>query len=159
MASETKKPIYKKWWFWLIVVLVLAAIGVGAGAGGSQGGSGGGTTSSSSAPEPAAIPITATELLQAYEDNGVAADSQYKDQILEVTGSVGTISTDIADQIYVTLEDERNPYAIISVQCYFDDEQTDTLASLSAGDTVTIRGRCTGKPLNVFLEDCTLAAQ
>ena len=138
MASETKKPIYKKWWFWLIVVLVLAAIGVGAGA---------------------AIPITATELLQAYEDNGVAADSQYKDQILEVTGSVGTISTDIADQIYVTLEDERNPYAIISVQCYFDDDQTDTLASLSAGDTVTIRGRCTGKPLNVFLEDCTLAAQ
>lgn len=36
MASQDKKPIYKKWWFWVIIAVVI--IGIGGAASNSQGG-------------------------------------------------------------------------------------------------------------------------
>lgn len=32
MEENTKKPLYKKWWFWVIIVIIFAAIGAGASA-------------------------------------------------------------------------------------------------------------------------------
>lgn len=103
-----------------------------------------------------AIEITAVDLLAAYDENAIGADAAYKDQLLAVTGVVNTIDTDILGNAYVTLSD-GGKYSIIGVQCYFADEHLDSLGELRSGDTVTIIGTCTGKIINVGMEDCYLS--
>ncbi len=102
------------------------------------------------------IEITATELLKAYDENGVAADQLYKGKKLKVTGTVNHIDTDITGEAYVTLINDENEYSIISVQCYFKDANIDMITGLKSGDIVTIIGTGGGSSFNVYLEDCVI---
>lgn len=111
-----------------------------------------------SKPKEPELEITATEMLTAYDENGVNADNQYKGKYLKVTGTVGNIGTDILGDAYVTLKNENNKYAIISVQCYFDDNNTDAIASLKEGDSVSITGTCSGSTGNVILKGCDVVS-
>lgn len=165
---KVKKPIWKRWWFWLVVVVVIVGI-VGASTGGNQEKTDSVQTSSVSTgdnnadvgkEEPAeeAIKVTAQELLEAYDENGVAADKQYKGKELQVTGTVGSIGTDILDDAYITLKNEEDEYAIISVQCYFEKSEEDSIASLKAGDKVTVTGVCQGNNLNIVLKKCNVVS-
>jgi RNA polymerase subunit RPABC4/transcription elongation factor Spt4 len=156
-GAKNKKPIYKKWWVWVIVVVVSLSV---AGQGGKD------TVQSSanakdikqstseSEPEQS-ISVTAEQLLEAYNENEVKADSQYKGKVLEVTGIVNTIGKDILDEAYVTVG-SGEPYEVWSVQCYFGKGDLDSISELSPGDTVTISGKCSGKTLNVALKQCTV---
>ncbi len=161
---KVKKPIWKRWWFWLVVVVVVIGI-VGASTGGNQeeknsvqmsSASTGDNNTDAEKEESAeeAIKVTAQELLEAYDENGVAADKQYKGKELQVTGTVGSIGTDILDDAYITLENEEDEYAVISVQCYFEKSEEDSIASLKAGDKVTVTGVCDGNNLNIVLKKC-----
>ncbi len=109
-------------------------------------------------PKEPELAITATDLLTAYDENGVQADNQYKGKYLKVTGTVGNIGTDILGDAYVTLKNENSKYAIISVQCYFDDNNTDTIANLKEGDSVSITGTCSGSTGNVILKGCDVVS-
>lgn len=176
--AKSKKPFYKKWWFWLIVVVVVVGI-IGAVSGSknsesSQSDSSSPSSSvSSTAPvsssssekaesetssAPQAVEVKAVDIITAYEENEVAADDQYKDQLLKITGVVKSVGTDVADRAYVMLADERNEYALLGVQCYFDEENKDSLADLKEGDTVTISGTCEGKVVSVSVKHCQLEA-
>lgn len=114
--------------------------------------------STAATPEPEYIEVTAKDLLAAYDENTVSADNTYKDQLLKVTGTVGTIGKDIMDDAYVTLTSDE-PYSLISVQCYFSKDNLDAIASLKEGDTVTITGKCDGESLNVLLKQCNLVVE
>lgn len=107
-------------------------------------------------PEEEIISVTAKELLDAYEANGVNADLQYKDKKLAITGVVDTISTDILDIAYVTLG-TGDEWELTSVQCYFKDSDLEALATLASGQEVTIIGTCDGQTMNVLVRNCTLA--
>jgi uncharacterized protein (DUF1330 family) len=99
------------------------------------------------------IRISAKQLYADYEANGVAADQKYKGRILEVNGTIDTIDKDIMDTIFVTLKgDEYIGY----VQCMFSKEYAGRAASLRKGQTVTIKGKCDGKLMNVILRGCVL---
>ena len=165
---KVKKSIWKRWWFWLVVVVIVIGI-VGAATGGNQeekdsvqtssvstGDNDADTEKEESAEE--AIKVTAQELLEAYDENGVAADKQYKGKELQVTGTVGSIGTDIIDDAYITLENEEEEYAVISVQCYFEKSEEESIASLKAGDKVTVTGVCEGNTLNVVLKKCQVVS-
>lgn len=162
--TKTKKPIYKKWWFWLIIVVVILAI-IGAAAGGNKKSEGSGSTTSSTAstqstpqeestPEETAIEVTAVDLIAAYDENEVSADNEYKDKTLKITGTVSDIGVDVANRSYIMLKDENDPYAILGVQCYFEDDQKDAIAQLKKGDAVTVTGTCEGKVVSVSIKDC-----
>lgn len=97
-------------------------------------------------------------MLTAYDENGVNADNQYKGKYLKVTGTVGSVGTDILGDAYITLKNENNKYAIIRVQCYFDDNNTDAIASLKESDSVSITGTCSGSTGNVILKDCDVVS-
>ncbi|HHX61965.1 MAG TPA: hypothetical protein GX707_14845 [Epulopiscium sp.] len=102
------------------------------------------------------IPVSAEELLKAYDENEVKADNLYKDKTLEVTGIVKSIGKDIFDEVYITLGNDDD-FAIISVQCYFKDkDEIDKVAELKEGDEVTVIGICEGGTLNVTLKKCNL---
>jgi len=109
-------------------------------------------------PTPSYIEVSATDLLAAYEENTVSADNQYKDQLLKVTGTVGSIGKDILDDAYVTLTND-DEYSLISVQCYFAKDNLDGIATLKEGDTVSIIGKCDGSTLNVLLKNCDLVVE
>ena len=145
------------------MVVILAIIG--AAAGGNKKSEGSGSTTSSTAstqstpqeestPEETAIEVTAVDLIAAYDENEVSADNEYKDKTLKITGTVSDIGVDVANRSYIMLKDENDPYAILGVQCYFEDDQKDAIAQLKKGDAVTVTGTCEGKVVSVSIKDC-----
>lgn len=155
--TKQKKSIFKRWWFWLIVIVVIGIIGAAAGSNQGTSSSSGEATPSSDTVKEEVLEVKAVDLITAYDENAVAADKEYKDKALKITGTISSIGVDIAEQAYLVLTDENDPYAILGVQCYFGKEQEDTLTNLKEGDTVTLTGRCEGKVINVSVKDCQLA--
>lgn len=106
-------------------------------------------TTRPSAPE--AIEISATDLYSAYEANQVAADQQYKGQLLEVTGIISSIGRDILGTPYIVLG-SGDEWEVWGVQVLFSSRYESWLAKLEKGQQVTVTGKCTGYFLNVLLE-------
>ena len=89
------------------------------------------------------IEVTAADLYAAYVENAVAADAIYKDKVVQVTGTVSNIGQDLlTDDPCVSL-DSGSAYGIAPIQCFFS-SATSEIAELRDGDTITIRGKCTG---------------
>jgi hypothetical protein len=62
------------------------------------------TPSEPEAAPPAAQEVSSSELYSAYNSNEVAADEQYKDKQVKVTGEVESIGKDLMDTMYVSLK-------------------------------------------------------
>lgn len=142
--------------------LVVFAIGIIASSGGSDKGPEGSTSASSTvsaltdtnkATEPRVIKITASQLYSEYEENEIAADTAYKKQILEVSGTLGTIAKDVLDSPYVTL---KTGNIIGSIQCYLKETEVSKAASLKSGTNITVRGEGGGKLGNVLVRKCEI---
>ena len=99
-----------------------------------------------------AMSVKAVDIAMYYTANEVAADQQYKGQMVRVTGRIDTVGKDILNKMYVALE--GNPSSIIQVQCFFEDDQHSNLLSLYKGQMISITGRCDGKFMNVILREC-----
>lgn len=114
---------------------------------------------SEASPSPSVEPtiqITATDLLAAYEENQVNADNQYKGKLLEVTGIIDDIGTDIMDDVYVTINN-GDEYAFTCVQCFFKNkDEIAKVSNLKPGSEITIVGKCDGEVFNVLLKDCKI---
>jgi hypothetical protein len=100
----------------------------------------------------AAITVSASQLYSDYKANEVAADQRYKDKVLQVSGTVDNIGKDIMDSIYVTLETGT----FGSIQCFFADKHASEAAQLRKGQSITVKGRCDGKMMNVLLKGCVI---
>lgn len=112
-----------------------------------------GKTTTATPEAPAAIKVTANDLMQAYVDNKVKADDLYKDKTIEVTGTVDNIGKDITDTPYVTLKTKEMLY---SIQVYFTAEDTKKLGDLKKGQSIKATGTCTGAMGNVTVKDAVL---
>lgn len=95
--------------------------------------------------------VDAASVYSIYEKNEVKADSYFKGQTFYVTGVVTRIAKDIANDPYITLETGN---MIGSVQCMMENEQD--IINLNIGDAVVVRGKCSGKIMNVLFRNCTL---
>lgn len=104
--------------------------------------SGNGVASESQDPvEVQYIEITATELIDSYDDNQVKCKQLYDDQDLKVTGTVKSMGTDILDHVYVSLGHDTR-YVIVGIQCYAKDKDTENqIAELKEGDVITVVGK------------------
>jgi len=109
------------------------------------------------APEEEAIPVTAVELFSAYKENTIAADSQYKDKLVEVSGAVDNIGKDILDAPYVSMNCGGQCFG--SVQCMLKAGEDTKALSLKQGDAVTFRGRVDGYLMNVLIRECVFVGQ
>lgn len=92
---------------------------------------------------------SAADLLKAYDENEVAADQRAKGRVLEVTGTIEDIGTDILGAPYITMAG-RLP----SVQAVFNKRFQNYVAGLKKGGRVTVKCRGAGKLMNVLLQDC-----
>jgi len=107
--------------------------------------------------EAGVICVTAQQLCGDYDDNEIAADHEYKGEILEVSGTIGRIGRGFGfDELFLTLDCGLISDVLTDVWCYFDKADEDKLLDIEDGDYVAVRGECTGKGLlHPSLVHCT----
>lgn len=98
--------------------------------------------------------LSANQLYRDYKDNEVAADQKYKGRIVVVSGTIQSIGKDILDQAYIVIGGEG---FLDGVQCMFTKGEESSVARLSNGQRVAVKGEVSGKMVgNVLLKKCTL---
>ncbi|MBF0106913.1 MAG: hypothetical protein HQM16_16495 [Deltaproteobacteria bacterium] len=97
--------------------------------------------------------LTARQLYHEYDSNEVAADAKYKGQVVVVSGKIQAIGKDIMDDAYVVLG--GGDY-FDGVQCTFTEGQKSSVAGLSKGQQVAIKGEVAGKMMNVLVNKASL---
>lgn len=104
----------------------------------------------------APIEISASELVKAYVDNEVKADTMYDDKTVIINGYVNRIGQ--TDNLF--LDNELIVYVGTGediescLRCYVSTEQTDVVAELEVGDKITVTGRCVGLGSSYFNLKC-----
>jgi tRNA_anti-like len=109
-----------------------------------------GTNSRSSQSAP--TNISAEDLYKTFQSNGVAAADRYKGKTLTVSGMLGNMGEAMGSTYVFLIDDHQTPM----VECFFSDAQKDSLSRLKKGQTVSIKGTCTGLLGVVDLEDCVI---
>ena len=85
------------------------------------------------------IIMSANELVEIINGNPLIAQSTFKGQQIAVTGKLGTIDS---DGKYISLKSD-DEWDFTNIQCYIkSDEQKAAIMELSAGDTLTVKGKC-----------------
>jgi len=97
--------------------------------------------------------LSAASLLEDFNKDEKAATLKYLEKVIAVTGKVADIKVDASGQATVFL-DSGDPLA--GVTCSFYDEEAKSLAGVQKGSTVTIKGNCTGKLMDVVLNKCSI---
>lgn len=101
----------------------------------------------------AAHTLSATELFTQYETDEAAANAAYLNQLIELSGKVAEKkSTDNGGRVLL-LEAEG---AMFGVNCAFQPEASAALSAVEPGQTVTLKGICTGMLMDVSLSRCVL---
>jgi len=86
--------------------------------------------------------LSATEIVDEYLKNSAEANNKYLDdegesKILEVTGTVASISTDFNNQVIVLL---KNKNASAGVLCTFTEATNNSAKALKKGEIVLVKG-------------------
>jgi len=97
------------------------------------------------------IEVTANDLLNAFEANEAEADSIYLNKVIDVAGTVASVSFGENNSVNVSLKTE-NPLSTII--CTFN--STPEKFELNPDDNVTIRGELTGFLMDVLLNNCVI---
>ena len=101
-----------------------------------------------------ALPVTAQQLFDAYDSNEVAADKQYKGQLLQISGTVASIDSGLTDNAQVQLATSND---FMSVSATGDESFNDAAASLSKGQSVTLLCRGEGEVIgSPMVGDCII---
>ncbi|WP_315081326.1 OB-fold protein [uncultured Clostridium sp.] len=100
------------------------------------------------------IKINAKELYKSYDANEVNADNLYSGKIGVVTGKIRKISV-TSGKPCISLSDGKEG-SILGVNCYFNNNnQSEQIANLKKGNTITIKGKIRGKSVaDVCLDNC-----
>jgi len=106
-----------------------------------------------------AIEVTAEELFAAYEEDEVAADTLYKDNLLKVTGVVYYVGTDYIFEAPEVLISGGGEDEARGIDCIFDTRYESQVAELEVGQTVAVMGICDGYQVNALLLNCMLCEE
>jgi hypothetical protein len=144
---EPKPKAAKKMWLLAASIFVVVICGFLLVFGASR------NDNSPSVPVKTYTEIKATDLYNAYNNNSVRADQLYKGQYLKVSGYVGSIGTDILGSPYIVVTG-GGEYDSWGVQCVFPsiNDVKSKIASYNKGDSIWVKGKCTGYLINVLLE-------
>jgi hypothetical protein len=93
--------------------------------------------------------VTATALQKEFEDNEKEASSKYINKIIEISGTIDSVTPADSTHINVSLKTESD---VSSVICTF--KATGNHAKFMTGDKITLRGECSGFLMDVLLNNC-----
>lgn len=95
--------------------------------------------------------VTATVLQKEFEDNETTASAKYINKIVEVAGTIASVKLTENNSVTITLSTGSDMSAVICTFTSLNDP-----SKLMAGDTITIRGECSGYLMDVLLNNCSL---
>jgi len=100
----------------------------------------------------AVIAISSVDLIQAYEVNSVAADQQYKNKVIQVSGPIESIQNNV---LMV-----RGVNSLDDIFFSFSAQNITQLATLSRDELVTVLGTCNGVNSSgyVTFDNCSLVS-
>lgn len=104
-----------------------------------------------SEPQEPEYSLTVDQLCGEYEANEIAADEKYEDKVIELTGVVDDVGTEIMGSGFIMLAGDGFGN---QAQCVMVNK--DEAASVTKGQTITLQGKIQGKMGWVILEECTL---
>ncbi|MBI4188137.1 MAG: hypothetical protein HY529_02910 [Chloroflexi bacterium] len=109
-------------------------------------------------PEPPSPPIdlTVEELLSAYETGVIAANAHLIGKTVNLTGVVDKIEVKEFLNVYYVALNSPEKVRVQNVRCTFDRRDASELTGLTAGQTVTVRGKYDGSIMDVRIKDCVL---
>lgn len=114
------------------------------------------SNSETAAPAEPPIEVTANELLNAYKNNEVAANQQFKGKNLLVSATVSSIDAGISDEPYLTLK-AGSEYEFNQPQAHLADAEQNKAASLSKGQKIKLlcvgNSEIAGTPM---LDNCSI---
>lgn len=95
------------------------------------------------------IPVSAIHLFRSFEEDEPTANTIYLDKVLEITGNVSEITANQNLTPIIVLETEN---MVFGIRCTMDNAEPNVVA----GETVTIKGICTGYLSDVIITNATL---
>lgn len=96
--------------------------------------------------------VTSPMLFAAYNEDENAADQQYLGKVIEVTGTVRELVVEENGQLSITLAGDE----MFGVNCKMNVDNS-LAKKINKGDGVTVKGRCSGKLMDVVLINCSLS--
>jgi len=94
--------------------------------------------------------ITATALQKEFEDGETEASAKYIKKIIEVSGSVSSVTQADSNNVNISLKSGND---LSSVICTFAAANP---TKVRTGDEITIRGECSGFLMDVLLNNCAI---
>lgn len=98
--------------------------------------------------------VPALELVTQFQDNEDASNKKYLGKVIEVNGSVSDIATDEKGVLNITLQGSD----LAGVTCQFEKANQESALQLKKGQSVSIKGICTGILMDVVLVDCVVSS-
>ena len=94
--------------------------------------------------------VTAVTLQKEFEDSEAAASAKYIKKILEVSGSIASVTQADSNNVNISLKSGND---LSSVICTFASANP---SKFKTGDEITIRGECSGFLMDVLLNYCAV---
>lgn len=96
------------------------------------------------------VRVDAAELNRAFASDESKANSLYLGKVIEVTGEVKEIDEQENSKYIILKSDEL----LSSVRCELDPRYNDT--EVSVGETLSLKGKCSGYLMDVELDNCII---
>lgn len=94
--------------------------------------------------------ITSVALQKEFEDNEAAASAKYIKKILEVSGSISSVTQADSNHVNISLKSGNDLSSVICTFALADPSKFKT------GDEITIHGECSGFLMDVLLNYCAI---
>ena len=98
--------------------------------------------------------LTAPKLVGDFNKDETAADKKYVDKVIAVKGKISEVKLEPSTGQATVILDSGDPMA--SVTCSFYDDEAGSLKGLKQGEAIVVKGRCTGKLMDVVLNKCSI---
>lgn len=158
--SESKKW-YQRWYVWLIILAILGSLfGDDDKENVTQTDQDSTEINNESEKKQIeAIEVKSSVLYKAYDDNEISADNLYKDKWVKITGKVIDVRKNPIKKSETIVKLNGlidNEYEIVGVSCHFDESHKAEISEISKGQSITILGKCVGKPVFIKIEECSI---
>lgn len=99
-----------------------------------------------------AVTVTAVKIAGDYEANEAEANKQYLDKVIEVTGVISGVSKNQKAETVIALTGSDMSGLLCTIEGTFEKE-------FKIGDSITLKGICTGYLTDVILVRCAVQAK
>ncbi|MEZ4984736.1 MAG: hypothetical protein R2795_06830 [Saprospiraceae bacterium] len=97
------------------------------------------------------IAFEATKLFSEFDTDELTANTAYLDKVILITGTVVSSSKDDNGQVKIMLESGDPMFGVI---CELDTHSSHKRTDFTPGESITLKGKCTGKLMDVVLVRC-----